>query len=97
MNAHEVSLVATYGGIPIDPGLVAALKPGVKLLRTIGSMTPNPHTELLHVRAIVDGEYVVYRVYSRSQRRWLYQMENTFFLHLCWKEGTLELAKRGSR
>lgn len=80
----------TVAGIPIAPGLLAALKPGARLRRTIGNLTPTPYTELWHVRAIVDGEHVVYRVWSRSRRQWMYQMSDVFFLHLCWQNGTLE-------
>lgn len=82
----------TIAGIDIDPGLLAALKPGASLRRTIGSATPTPRTELWHVRAIVDGEYVVYRVWSRGRRRWHYRLDDVIFLHLCWQEGTLETA-----
>ncbi len=77
-------------GIPIAPGLLAALKPGARLRRTIGSLTPTPYTELWHVRAIVDGEYIVYRVWSRSRRRWQYRIKDLIFFHLCWQDGTLE-------
>jgi hypothetical protein len=82
----------TVSGIAIDPGLLAALRPGAKLRRTIGDKTPAPWTELWHVRAIVDGEYVVYRYWSRRGRHWVYQLDNLHFLHLCWKSGTLEEA-----
>jgi len=82
----------TVSGIAIAPGLLAALRPGAKLRRTIGDMTPAPWTELWHVRAIVDGEQVVYRVWSRSRRHWVYHLNSLVFLHLCWKSGTLEEA-----
>ena len=80
----------TVAGIAIDPGLLAALKPGARLRRTIGSATPTPRSDLWHVRAIVDGEQVVYRVWSRSGRRWVYRIDDVIFLHLCWRDGTLE-------
>ncbi len=65
------------------------LRPGQTLRIYYGPA--NINNKRLHVRAIVDGEIVVYRVWSR-RHGWIYQVENRGSLHWQWQKGILRLA-----
>lgn len=51
------------------------------------------HNELRHIRAIVDEEYVVYRVWSRHRQGWLYRVEWLYEFYLKWENGRLAAAR----
>ncbi len=42
----------------------------------------NPNNELVHIRAIVDEEYVVVRYWLRRKRRWCYRVENMLWFRV---------------
>lgn len=42
----------------------------------------NSNNETRHIRAIVDDDQIVYRVWSRSKRRWIYHIENRYAFYL---------------
>jgi len=48
----------------------------------------NPNNELRHIRAVVDGEYIVYRVWGH--RRWRYRIEWAYTFFLLWKDGRIQ-------
>ena len=52
--------------------------------------TGNPHNELRHIRAVVDNEQIVYRVWRRG--RWNYRGEWAYAFYLAWKDGHLKRA-----
>jgi hypothetical protein len=52
---------------------------------------------LLHIRAIVDEEYVVYKVWSRNKGRWAYHVEWIYGFELWYNDNKLELVKRGEK
>lgn len=55
------------------------LRPGVALRAFLNRAFPGPR---LHIRAVVDGEHVVLRRYSR-RKGWVYQVEHvSYFEHL---------------
>jgi hypothetical protein len=49
---------------------------------------PNPNHAVCHVRAVVDDQYIVYRVWS-ARRRWLYQIRDAYYFGLLIENGNL--------
>lgn len=49
------------------------IKPGITIRRFY--YEGNPNNCLMHIRAIVDEEWVVYRVWSKVKRDWRYHVE----------------------
>lgn len=41
----------------------------------------NPSNSLAHIRAIVDDEWIVWRKWAKSKRRWIYLVDH---IHLFW-------------
>ena len=70
--------------------LLNMLQPGKKVKLVYSEWSPN--NELRHVRAIVDDEYIVYKVWSRHKKRWHYRVEWIFDFHLAFKGGNLTSA-----
>ena len=70
--------------------LIDMLQPGkkVKLFYSKG----NPNNELRHIRAIVDGEYIVYKVWWVPNQRWYYRVEWIYSFHLDFEDGNLKSA-----
>lgn len=42
----------------------------------------NPNNRLIHIRSIVDGEWIVFRVWSRRKRMWRYQVEHWYYFEV---------------
>lgn len=42
----------------------------------------NMHNRVIHVRAIVDDEYIVLRYWSKRRGYWIYQLEDVIFFHV---------------
>ena len=59
--------------VEFTPELKAKLQPGNKIKVHYGP--GNPNNELRHILAIVDDEYVVYKVWSRNKKRYRYSVE----------------------
>lgn len=53
----------------------------------------NPNNKRIHIRAIVDDEYVVYRQWSR-RKGWLYRIEWYYWFWLLDREGRVTVIKR---
>jgi len=53
----------------------------------------NPNNALLHIRAIVDAEYIVYRTWSRRKRDWTYRIDHIGLLSLYLRDGNLKKVK----
>lgn len=79
-------------GFPINPAVLAMVQPGAKLRHWRGTLTDHPTSEVWHVRAVVDGDHVVCRVW-RPGRGWSYFLESLYALHLAYEGGALEVAK----
>lgn len=71
--------------IEIDDELYAALVPGATLRVYYGKGARA--NELRHIRAIVDVDQVVYRVWRRL--RWHYHVEWMYKFQLEWKDGVI--------
>ena len=50
----------------------------------------NINNGVLHVRAIVDGAWVVVRQWARRKGRWIYRVEHLGFLEGCYRDGSLK-------
>ncbi len=74
----------------INADLIAALVPGATLRLDRGPGASS--NELRHIRAIVDDEYVVYKVWWPGHKRWEYQIAWVYAFHLEWEEGCLTVA-----
>jgi hypothetical protein len=44
---------------------------------------------LIHIRAIVDEDQIVYREWWPRHRRWEYKVEWVYAFYIAWKEGQL--------
>lgn len=76
----------------IDPALLAMLKPGAKVRHWRNRLTDNPNSQILHIRAIVDGDQVVYRVW-RPGRGWRYIVDDMILFQMYYADGALEAVK----
>jgi hypothetical protein len=56
----------------------------------------NPNNKLVHIRAIVDDEWVVYRWWSR-RKGWRYKIEWAYWFWLLDREGRATVVKRGGK
>lgn len=74
----------------IDPAVQALVQPGRRVRMLFGYMTDSPRSELWHIRAIVDDDRVVYRVWRGN--RWQYHVEDLLRFQLAWQDGGLTAA-----
>lgn len=44
----------------------------------------NINNKIIHIREIVDGEYIVFKIYNK-RKGWIYKIE-----HICWFEINIE-------
>ena len=80
------------GGVMYVPeGLKKILLPGMKI--RVFFNKNNPNNQLRHIRAIIDDEYVVYRVWSRGKQSWCYHVEWVFGFILEYERGVLSHIK----
>lgn len=68
----------------------AYVKPGATIRLFWGE--GHPSNKLIHIRAIVDDEYVIYRWWSRS-KGWLYKIEWGHWFEMV--ENNITLVKQG--
>lgn len=52
-------------------------------------------TTVYHIRAIVDGDYIVHRHYSKRRQRWIYEVCHRDRFDLYHEQNMLEIIKRG--
>jgi len=50
----------------------------------------NPNNRVIHIRAIVDDDYYVYRCWSKSKQRWIYNVDSVIWFRMLCKDGVLE-------
>jgi hypothetical protein len=92
-RAITVSEQSANNDLQIAPALRAMLQPGRAVRLDYGP--GNPSNELRHICAIVDDEYVVYRVWWKHKRRWEYKVEWIYGFHLDFAAGNLKAARDG--
>lgn len=71
----------------MDADFLQALQPGKSLERFYNDGNVNNAT--LHIRAIVDSDIVVYRVWVGRKQVWSYRVETLQDLYYMWERGTL--------
>lgn len=64
------------------PEVLTMVQPGEAVQVFFGEA--NVNNEIRHIRAIVDSEYVVYRVWSKHKGRWLYQVGDLMEFQVLW-------------
>lgn len=74
---------------PASDELRALLQPGavVRFFYNEG----NRHNQLRHICAVVDDDYIVYRVWSPAGQRWRYRVEYIYSFQLRHEEGGLTI------
>lgn len=74
------------------PGeLLEMVQPGKKV--RVFYAAGNRNNQLRHILAIVDEEYIVYRIWSRRTQGWLYRVEWLYEFYLKWRDGRLSAAR----
>ena len=53
----------------------------------------NINNRLIHIRAIVDEDQVVFRWWSKHKQCWIYQVEDMYYFTLRHNDGRLTLVK----
>lgn len=53
----------------------------------------NVNNKLLHIRGIVDGQYIV-RWWSRRRQRWMYKVEHPIYFEVGFKSGSMTKGKK---
>jgi hypothetical protein len=72
---------------------------GTVLERLVQRMQPGtiwraPSMGRIHVRAVVDGDQIVFRTWSKRKQTWLYRVEWVYAFYLWDKDGVLEYVGR---
>jgi hypothetical protein len=49
--------------------------------------------ETIHIRAVVDEEYIVYRSWSKRKKHWVYRVDHAYMFELHQKNGSIKLIK----
>jgi hypothetical protein len=70
-----------------SPVLLRLLQPGTRL--RVKYRHPDSETETYHIRAIVDENFVVSRIWSKRNKRWVYRVDHWYFFELTLKDGGL--------
>jgi len=73
------------------PDLDELIKPGSKLYIDYGE--GNRNNRIIHIRAIVDEEWVVSRTWWKSKRRWHYVIEHILGFEMMQEAGRLKTNK----
>jgi hypothetical protein len=71
--------------------VTALLQPGQKVRFDYGE--PSPNNRVCHIRAIIDEEYIAFRVWSKTRRRWLYYIDDVYFFQGAYALGYLKRVK----
>ena len=74
----------------MSPQLKELLQPGKKI--RLYFCKDNVNNAILHVRAIIDDEYVVVRIWSHRKRRWIYKIDWFYIYELYLNDKYLQAA-----
>lgn len=55
----------------------------------------NLNNKTIHIRALIDEEWIVYRKWSKRKQRWLYFIEHIYLLEMYIENGYMKLMKEG--
>lgn len=53
----------------------------------------NLNNKTIHIRAIVDEEYIVYKHWLKRKKRWDYAIERYYFFKLIYEQGCFKKLK----
>lgn len=67
--------------------VIEILQPGKKVRLFYGK--DNPNNQIRHIRAIVDKEYIAYRVWS-PKKGWMYRIAWIYHFQTAYNSGTLK-------
>jgi hypothetical protein len=70
-----------------SPALLRLLQPGARL--RVWYRHPDSNAETYHIRAIVDNNFVVSRIWSKHRNGWDYRVDHWYFFELTLKDGGL--------
>lgn len=59
---------------------ISQIKKDIKLSLDYG--VDNPNNKTLHIRSIIDDDYVVFKWWSRTKQRWIYQVEHKMYFEV---------------
>lgn len=85
--------VLDFGDLPAE--FLRLMQPGMALRIHYGE--GHLSNERWHIRAIVDGEWVVYRAWQRRRRWWMYRCEHVTLLLDMWEKGYMTQARLEAR
>lgn len=63
------------------------LQPGQKI--KVFYHEGNIHNQIRHIRAIIDDDYIVYRIWGKRSRAWLYNIVHRYDFELKYEDGRL--------
>jgi len=55
----------------------------------------NPHNKLMHIRAVIDDDWIVYRWWSYHRRSWQYEIDWIYRFYLAHKYDVLTITRKG--
>ena len=88
--AEELKIEDWLEGIEADDhwfSVKRLIMPGAKLRIDYGE--GNLNNKLIHIRAILDDHYIVYRYWLKHKKRWDYVVEWDYWFFLLVKDGNI--------
>jgi len=76
----------------VNKSLDELLQPGNKVRRFYNK--GNPNNCVMHIRTIVDDEWIVYRVWWKGKQTWHYVINHRYRFELNYEKGRLSYAGR---
>ena len=88
-NQLDVDVMREYGiEAEYFDKLVEIFQPG-KSIRIVRGQK-NPNNKKIHIRAIVDGQFVVFREWWFRKKYWNYSVQHIYFYYLLLKDDCLK-------
>ena len=72
----------------VDSQVQPVVRPGFSYNIFFG--TGNPNNKKIHVRAVVDEHWIVYRSRSKRKQRWVYEIDYDYFFQLLARDGNIK-------
>lgn len=57
----------------------------------------NPNNKLMHILAVVDTDWIVYKTWASTKHRWFYWIENIYLFELFYRDKHLYLVRKNKR
>lgn len=76
---------------PFPSDLAAILRPGQRVrLNEPQKWNKLSDSPVLHILAVVDNDQIVYKTWGTHKRRWLYDVEWSYWFYLLWRDGNIK-------